>query len=275
MAHVRGLSWPGEESVKALVSLSDGLFIWASTAMKFLKSYRPNERLNILLFQDSTQGFNLDTLYSVALEESSPWKTDKTFAEDARAVLICVVLGRVPMTDETIDMILSFEKGSSANVLKYLACIIEWTPGNRARTLHASFADYLTDPTRSGGEPWAIDPKVDHQPLSLGCLRILCRELEFNICGLEDSHCLSAEVPDLHRRVVEHISPSLTYSSRFWYNHIQESPFNEAVLQAMRRFLLEKFLYWLEVLSLLGELPIATAALGGGIWYTKVLDCMS
>ncbi|KAJ6612628.1 hypothetical protein B0H10DRAFT_1952189 [Mycena sp. CBHHK59/15] len=272
MARIRGLSWPGEETVKALVGLSGGLFIWASTAIKFMKSYRPNERLRILLSQDSTRGFNLDTLYSVALRSSAPWDTDKIFAEDARAVLICVVLGRVPITDETIDMILSSNKGSSANVLAYLVCVIEWTPGNRARTLHASFGDYLTDPTRSGGEPWAINTKVDHQPLSLGCLRILHSELKFNICGLEDSHCLNTDVPDIARRVTDNILPALAYSSCFWFNHVQETLIEGRVLEAIRRFMYDKVLYWLEVLSLLGKLPIATAALGVGIRYAKGQD---
>ncbi|KAJ7089464.1 WD40 repeat-like protein [Mycena epipterygia] len=269
MTHMRGLNGPGEESIKALVELSGGLFIWASTAIKFLKSYRPNERLNILLSQHSTRGFTLDALYSVALRDSAPWHTDKEFAEEARAVLLCVVLGRVPMTDETIDMILAFEKGSSANVLVYLACVIEWTGGNKARTLHASFTDYLTDPTRSGGEPWSINPKVDNLPLSLGCLHILNSELQFNICRLENSHYLNVEVPDIFLRVTTNVSPQLAYSCCFWANHIQETPLDETVLQAVEKFMHCKALYWLEVLSLLGQVPIATVALGFAGDYAK------
>jgi hypothetical protein len=267
--HIERLPSPGEIEIQELVKLSGGLFIWASTAMKYLKSYRPKERLQILLSQDFRRGFNLDTLYSVALGDSAPWKTDTDFAQDARSVLICVVLGRVPMTDTTIDMILSFEEGTSADILTRLGCVIQWSPGSEARTLHASFADYLTDATRSATEPWSIDVKADHRLMALACFEILNHQLKFNICSLEDSHCLNADVPDIHHLVAANILPHLDYASRFWFNHLK-SPTDTAILNLMRKFLDHQFLYWLEVLSLLGQVTIATDALRIGIIYVKV-----
>jgi hypothetical protein len=268
---IPGLPWPEEKNIKALVELSEGLFIWASTAMKYLKSYRPKDRLRVLLSQDSTPGVNLDNLYSVALRDSVAWKADKNFAQDARSVLICVVLGRLPMTDTTIDMILSFEKGTSRNILTHLGCVVQWSPGGEARTLHASFADYLTDATRSAAEPWSIDVETDHQLLALGCLQILNSQLKFNICSLEDSHCLNADVPDIHHRVALNVPPHLNYSSLFWFHHVGNRPIDTTVLNRMRQFLSENLLYWLEVLSLLGQVPIARKGLHAGINYVKVI----
>ncbi|KAJ7721986.1 hypothetical protein B0H16DRAFT_1699419, partial [Mycena metata] len=267
LTRIPGLPLPEEKNIKALVELSGGLFIWASTAMKYLKSYRPKDRLRVLLTQDSSSDVNLDTLYSVALRDSAAWKTDKDFAQDAHSVLVCVVLGRVPMTDTTIDMILSFEEGTSANILAHLGCVVQWSQGGEARTLHASFADYLIDTTRSGTEPWSIDPETDHHLLAQGCLQILNSQLKFNICSLEDSHCLNADIPDLHRRVASNIPPHLDYSSRFWFNHVRNGPSDTTVLNRMRQFLYENLLYWLEVLSLLGHIPIATEGLRTGIEY--------
>ncbi|KAJ7481000.1 hypothetical protein FB451DRAFT_1086067, partial [Mycena latifolia] len=183
-----GADWPGEDSIQTLVHLSGGLFIWAVTATRFIhKGYRPDKQLKILITQDPTRGVKLDDLYSVALRTSGLWD-DETFGEDARAVLACIVLGRVPMTDATIDMLLYSGEQRSRDVLTHLTSVVQWNPGEEARTLHASFADYLTDPNRSGGEPWAINPKTDHYSLSLGCLRTLRRELRFNIFGLKNSH---------------------------------------------------------------------------------------
>ncbi|KAJ7688866.1 WD40-repeat-containing domain protein [Mycena rosella] len=266
-------SWPGEDNIRVLVRQASGLFIWASTATRFLNGYKPDERLRILLAQESSQGparaFNLDGLYSVALRNSGPWDTDERFAQDARAVLACVVLGRVPMSADTIDVLLHPGQQTSEDVLKYLGCVVRWSPGKEARTLHASFADYLTDPDRSGAEPWALSPEADHHSLALGCLRTLHSELRFNICGLEDSHCRNVDVVDLDERVAKLISPPLSYASRFWFDHIQETPLDNVVLQGVDRFLRHQCLYWFEVLSLLGQIPVATRALGLTVRYVK------
>ncbi|KAJ7142327.1 WD40-repeat-containing domain protein [Mycena epipterygia] len=268
MAEVRKLQdldpmWPGEQRIKVLVDLSGGLFIWASTAIRFLiiNDYEPDEQLGILISQKSTLASDLDHLYGVALRESGPWNKNETFARDARSVLMCIVLGRVLMTAETIDMILGSVTGTSAKVLGHLGCVIQWSPGHEACTLHASFADYLIDPLRSSGEPWSINSKAGHHPLALGCLQILNRDLKFNICGLEDSHCLNSDVPNISCQIKDHVRPHLVYSSCFWFNHIPDNPLDQTVLEAVAKFMYHKFLYWLEILSLLGQITIAPAAL--------------
>jgi hypothetical protein len=101
-------------------------------------------------------------------------------------------------------------------------------------------------------------------------LQILNNDLKFNICALEDSHCLNVDVPNISLRVSEGVLPPLAYSSTYWFNHIHKTPFNEKVLEAFSRVMCHKVLYWLEVLSLLGELSIATKALRIGFQYTKV-----
>jgi hypothetical protein len=270
-----GLTWPGEKEIQALVELSGGLFIWAATAIRFLDGYRPDEQLQILMARDSTQGFTLDALYDVALQASAPWTINPKFSQDARAVLACIVLGREPMTDETIDKLLS-DNIRSADVLKYLGCVIQWrSHGDHARTLHASFTDYITDPSRSGGQPWAIDPKVDHHSLSLACLRILNLELKFNICGLEDSHRRNADVVDISERVTKSISPHLSYSSCHLFSHVGGTPIDKGILRGIDFFLRNKLLYWLEVLSVLGRVPVATVALRDAAHYVQVIcDCL-
>ncbi|KAJ7121439.1 WD40 repeat-like protein [Mycena epipterygia] len=274
MAQIRqnrrlGPTWPEEGDIRALVKLSGGLFIWASTAVIFMNALRPDSRLKILLAQESTEGFNLDDLYAVALTNSGPWDTDKIFVQEAKAVLACIVLGRVPMSDKTIDVLLYSGKESSGDVLDCLGCVIQWSRGKEARVLHASFVDYLTDANRSGGQPWSIDPKADHHPLALGCLQILDTELRFNICDLENSHLRNADVVGISDRVATVITPPLAYSSCFWFNHIQAIPFEKTVLQTIDRLLHRKFLYWLETLSLLGEITIATVGLQAVADYAK------
>ncbi|KAJ7663435.1 hypothetical protein B0H17DRAFT_1211687 [Mycena rosella] len=262
--------WPVEDNIRALTHLSGGLFIWASTATRFMNGYRPEERLKILITQDRTLGFHLDDLYSVALRNSGPWDADKMLAQDARAVLACVVLGRAPMTDAIIDMLLYSGTQSSRDVLGYLGCVIQWSPGKEARILHTSFADYLLDPNRSRGKLWAIDPIANHLPLASGCLRILRSELRFNICGFEDSHRRNADVPGLPDRVAAMVSAQLSYAYCFWFNHVHDVPFDTIILRDVTGLLRNQFLYWLVVLSLLGSLPLAAAGLGIAVEYAKL-----
>ncbi|KAJ7439289.1 hypothetical protein B0H11DRAFT_1934721 [Mycena galericulata] len=88
---------------------------------------------------------------------------------------------------------------------------------------------------------------------------------------LKDSHLANADVPGLSEQVTKKISPQLSYSSRFWFTHIQDIPLDEGVLNSIEELLHHHFLHWLEVLSLLGQMSIASAGLQVAAAYVKVL----
>ncbi|KAF7363084.1 WD40 repeat-like protein [Mycena venus] len=124
-----GPTWPGKEKIDVLSTFAAGLFIWASTATKYLrKAHDPNDALDHLL----RKGSDLDRLYAVALQSTEFWE-DKTFAEQAQACLAAVVLGKVPMSDTTINALLGLDtKHSSAPVFFKLGCVLQWAPGKFA-----------------------------------------------------------------------------------------------------------------------------------------------
>jgi hypothetical protein len=201
---------------------------------------------------------DLDGLYAVALRTAGPWK-DSHFAQDARAVLAAVVLGKCPMSDTTIDALLH---GSfSSPILGQLGCVVQWAPGQEAQILHASFGDYLTDRKHCGGKPWYIDPKVRGHQLASRCFQVMKADLRFNICRLEDSHIHNSDVHKLPEHIMTYISPQLSYSSRFWADHLDVADFDNGMLEDIRLLIYSKFLYWLEVLSVLQETAIVTNAL--------------
>jgi len=151
--------WPGERNVQILAELSAGLFIWASTATAFIRTgYDPVTQLDILMASDSHHkgGFSLDHLYATALRGSGKWGSG-TFTEDFRDILGATILGRVPLTDVTMDGILGLERNRlSKLILRHLRCLLRWDPGQPVRTLHASLTDYLTDSNRCGSDPWFL-----------------------------------------------------------------------------------------------------------------------
>ncbi len=87
-------------------------------------------------------------------------------------------------------------------------------------------------------------------------------ELKFNMCKLETSYLLNSEVRDLKKRIEDSISYILWYSCCFWADHLAGvSEFNSNVFESLQVFVKDKFLFWLEVLSVRGEVVVAKPVL--------------
>ncbi|KAF9061091.1 WD40-repeat-containing domain protein [Rhodocollybia butyracea] len=273
--------WPGELTMEAITKHSSGLFIWASTATKYLReSFYPNEALKSLLDNSQT---TLDDLYTGALKDAGPWK-DPMFTREAQAALSVVVLGKAPVSDSMIDALLGLEpEHSSSRIFKKLRCVVQWAPGQDVKILHASFSDYLTDHGRSGDKPWFVDPSILEPQIAQGCLHILEKELRFNICEFEDSHIYTTKVPgpsecitDLSKCITDHITdhifPQLFYSSLYWASHLavigSGTPISsvtrllpDGLLEDLKDLMYTKFLFWLEVLCVQQKVGVAIDAL--------------
>ncbi|KIM23094.1 hypothetical protein M408DRAFT_51073, partial [Serendipita vermifera MAFF 305830] len=85
--------------------------------------------------------------------------------------------------------------------------------------------------------------------------------LQFNTCNLNSSYIRNQDVPDLDLRVKTRISPYLSYSSCHWANHLLETGFDDGVYYALNYFMGNQFLLWLEVLTLVQRINIASGML--------------
>jgi hypothetical protein len=92
--------------------------------------------------------------------------------------------------------------------------------------------------------------------------------LKFNICRPESSHCFNKDVRDLNDRIKMAIPGHLQYSCLYWASHVSDVPTKESnsqrgvILECLESFFSsDRFLYWLEVLSLIGALRSASPAL--------------
>ncbi|KZP17692.1 hypothetical protein FIBSPDRAFT_830254 [Athelia psychrophila] len=255
--------WPGILAIQRLAAFAASLFIWAATAMKFLRiADDPVRSLDKLLAQEG-QAFTLDKLYRTALLSASQWEPGET-TDAFRQVLGLIVIGQIPLTDATISELLGFEdSGRQCRIaLRRLGCVIQWSEGKPARTFHQSFPDYLTDHARCSSEPWFIDVQEHHRALTIHSFRLMKSQLRFNMCNLTNSHLLNKDVPDLPTRVQSSIPKSLSYVCRFWMDHLGQSPTRDNVITSLiLEFFEHRFLCWLEVLSLLQHVPTAVMAL--------------
>ncbi|KAK6991838.1 WD40 repeat-like protein, partial [Favolaschia claudopus] len=264
-----GSTWVTQNDISALIKLANGLFIWASTALRFIDGFKPLEKMKTLITGKPT---HLNDLYDVALQNAYLLH-DESFTRAAHPVLTCLVLAKIPLDAETLDALLGFgtQRADTAEVLKYLGCVVQWGPNNHACILHASFADYITG-IHPSKQPWAVNPLIGHCSLAVECLLVLTNQLRFNMCSFTNSHVLNDDVPDLFNKTMIAMKSPLVYASCFWFHHMREAGFDPELLAVLKTFLQTKFLFWLEALSLLDHASSALPALHIALNYVKGKD---
>ena len=129
------------------------------------------------------------------------------------------------------------------------------------RLSHLSFVDFIVDSTRCTNTKYLIDPPTQHAAMAKGCLKILVSQLQFNICGVDDTSLLNEEIPDLESRVLRYIPPHLQYACRHWAYHTTNSEIDKDLLDLVTQFSKCSLLDWLSALSILGLMDITVDAL--------------
>ncbi|KAF7332730.1 WD40 repeat protein [Mycena kentingensis (nom. inval.)] len=277
---ITNAAWPGasDATVQLLAEhavAAGGGFAWATVAMRFVAStYDPRKRLAILLAPGPNNGggSSLDGLYRTVLGTCVDWR-DTSTAADARRVLHALVLVQTPLTDVTLDALLGQPAGRTATLFRLLSCLVSES-SSPAQFIHQSLATFLAHGSRSD-DPWYLAPSSAQQSLALGCLRVLNAQLRFNLCGLDSSHALNAEIPDLAARVEVNLSPALTYAVRFWAHHLSGAEPAEAsdeLTEELRVFFERKVLFWLEALSVVGQYGLAYGAVEVALQYARQQD---
>jgi hypothetical protein len=263
--HLSGVSsleekWPNKLWRQMLVESSEGLFQWASTACRAIKDpegvFPETERLSSFV-KPSARG--LDALYSEALRQVFHGRDDD-------AVSRCkLVMGWILATKEPLSVSAHSElRGDNLVelVLPQLGSFFSRVDQQDIpiRPLHASFFEFLTNKKRST-ETYYVDPSQQSRSLTLSSLRVMKSGLRFNIAGLETSHCQNADVPDLATRIKKTILPHLSYGCRFWADHLGATAYDTDILNEVKDFLHYRLLYWLEVLSLIKKVNMASRML--------------
>ncbi|KAK7676734.1 hypothetical protein QCA50_020310 [Cerrena zonata] len=277
LAHIREehdlpSDWPETTDMDRIARKSEGLFIWASTLANFLlTTIDPRGQLKcILSSEDKTYAEGLDNLYTTVLTAQTVWDKDwsQRFRDIAGVVLFC----NVPLSDLAIDQLLALPEDKSSRIIfRRFRCLFDYDSGWPIRPLHASFRDYLTDESRSGGKPWSLVGLDAHYHLISCCFRIMSQQLHFNMCKFETLDRLNKDYPDLKERIKKHISPGLGYASMYWWRHLEEiKTWQEDVGSALRSFSEEMLLFWLEVVSLVGDVNETLRACD--IVYTFAVD---
>lgn len=147
------LSWPSHESIKQLVSLADGSFIWAQTACKLISdSIDPELELDQLLIRGClvVQGGPLCALYTTVLEKAqlannvNPLGGETSPVQNFLATIV-VTSSRRPLPIDALGALMGVRPQPLLNMVRSLGSVLYIDNNQAVRTLHQSFNDFLLD----------------------------------------------------------------------------------------------------------------------------------
>ena len=262
--------------VEPLAVKAEGLFQWAAVASQLILRLPgrfgfSKEKCIKHLLEPSTNRRGqdlLDELYKNVLEG---YFNDRETRYLFRSVVGQLISSIEPLTVRSLILLRQhafYEEDSDAVVTGVLSClgsllsnVNSFDKNLPIIPLHTSFRDFLTNEDKSGD--FYVGLRDAHHQLAHSCLNLLLDPLDglkFNICKLETSYLANDDVEDLNTRVNEHIPPALLYACRFWDDHLQHTNFERDLFRKVETLLKEKFLFWLETLSLTRNIGLAPSA---------------
>jgi hypothetical protein len=169
------------------------------------------------------------------------------------------VLAYGRLTIQELGALLQMEDNKVYLALEELHSVIHVPDGNGTiRAFHLSFHDFLTNQDRCINQHFFIDAPMHHTEIARCCLETMVKLLHRDMCKIHDISKLNHEVDDLEKRKTEFLPGNLQYACRFWALHLSNSLAVEPLLELIWSFVSTSILYWIEALSVIGEL-------GGGL----------
>jgi len=276
--------WYTGEDITALATHSDGVFIFASTMIKYiLEGRRRSQRIERLKTAKAAgRGSRaalgpLDVMYEHVLTRASDDKTVEPLELKATLqALACILAAREPLSVVILADLLGQDTEDLRGSLERLYAILHM-PGDineRAlRTVHASFGDYLF--TRAA-DVVRISRSFAEEELAKGCLRVMWKYLCFNVSQISSSYDFN------QKSKPDSITQSLGYACLHWMHHVPSPvpthPHPLVFDQIIYNIFRPRTLFWLEVMSIMGQIEHALTILDlalktvrfWGLWFATV-----
>jgi WD40 repeat protein len=210
------VEWPGEVRLRGLCDNASGLFIWAETAVKFVKDQvgaYGTECLDEVLNMLNVDGMgDINVLYSTILDLTHRHQTDPGAFETFRRLVGCIVVLREPLCLAEIIYLLDLRNvrtGKPVDVLhrvrRLRTVLVAGTnavDGNTVPRLHKSFVEYIT--SHHADPRFRVKEDNMHAEIASQCLRKIA------ILGKKDPrNTTSGQFPS-----------TLCYALRFWRSHL-------------------------------------------------------
>ena len=257
-------NWPLEADLQRLVQKAGCLFIYASTACRYIgdKSWDPAERFSSILENNSADDGSttqLDTMYTQVLQVSliegrSPGEIKK-LCDRFKLVVASLVILFDELSISSLAHLLSLPVRSVETCLSSLHSLLDISTSldTSIRLLHPSFRDFLLDKTRCGDGRLFTEEASIHEKLVTSCLEVISSSLTKNICHLPTPGSPAHDVNQqtLNSRLPKHVQ----YACNYWVEHLMRTK-KEFIIwlyetDAVHIFFQIRFLNWLEAMSLM------------------------
>ena len=262
-------SWPGEENIRKMVQIADGLFIWAATACKFIGEGQQHIATRLDLILEKTRSATiaskqyperyLDEIYTTVLKNSVPSEFTDTEKQKSyrmlRRILGSIIVLSSPLPISALSRLLSEPEDSINQALEDLHSVLN-IPKNRnfpLRLHHPSFRDFLFKRDRCKDRNFWIDENEANEILANHCLQCMTTSLKQDICGVHYPGVLVSNIE--HSIVEQFLSVELQYSCLYWVQHLQKDSMHLKDNGKVHLFLKKHLLHWLEALSWMQRIP--------------------
>lgn len=276
IAEKHGVSqnWIDEADIHKLGQIADGLFIYAATACRFLdaEDFADEEaRLERLeqIFEDDggvhgpqqkVDEIYLKVLSFPHLANSTKKTRERIFSRTGTVLGFLAVLFE-PVSVSSLGVLVSLPKETLDELLRQLNSIVSVPQDEKSPLglVHLSFRDFILNEERSRQLQFRIEETAMHRKALQRCLDIMSSELCQDICKVILPAKPASEVPRC--QIEQNIPQHLRYACRYWIDHLAKLDRDgrlENELQdtgEIHTFLKERFLYWLEAMSFIGETP--------------------
>lgn len=266
-------NWPSEQTLNLLVSKSAGLFIYAATVCRFLKSnadWSPDDLLCIFTSDvhdnKSRKGTvpqkapftELDKIYSQILDYSLEHiedPQDKAYIASAiRNLIGAIATMSHPLSAIALGRLLNMECSTIHRRLRHLRSVIKAADDENSPIVlfHLSFRDFLFDSRRCTSQQFSISEQEAHKRIAEHCINILSNSLKHDICNVKRYGILISEV-DVST-IQEFLPSEVQYACVYWVQHLLKSGHDLSGDNWVYNFLSRHVLHWLEALSWIGKL---------------------
>ncbi|KAK7046416.1 polygalacturonase 3, partial [Favolaschia claudopus] len=259
--------WPTQDEMRDLNLKANGLFVWAATVVTFVDRPDPQEALHSILYGDMDIEGDLSRLYTAILRLSFDKSSPKLLSEFKDFVGAIVTAHHPLEKDSPLFTILGIRISTIKFICDKLRPVLRSDKAYLAFR-HLSFVDFL----RSDGCPrcFRIQRSRQLRSIALALLKVLDSNLHFDVSKFRTSYQPNPKQPAV-------VSGELSFACKYWADTLSAlQPENERdeprLLAALKKFLETKFLFWLETLSLMKEMPSALSQLMTAKEFTSRLD---
>jgi len=267
------IPWPTESLFNNVISRANGLFIFIKTLVLTLEECEdPDECLKKALQGSASAGS--ESLYSLY---SSIVKAHSRIAGFWRMIAVITTAQYRPLRKGPIAELAGVKPNFVEKLVNGLSSLLyrDQAVNGAIRVRHLSISEFFA----SNRCDYQVDLRDAHVQQGIACLQTMVKQLRFNICKLEDSRFANTDIKDLPLRIEQNISDPLQYSSLYWSTHLCFAPDNihhdPRILGSLKNFFEGPYpLFWIEVLSVMGMVPIGAPNLRGVISLVKVSSCI-